>query len=317
MAIKLEYGVPTDRSGVNVRFGIEKGFFAEEGMDVSVRVIFGGPEISAAYDSGELKIGELGTPPGITAIGHGQRFKIIGSGLPRGIGLFFLVRRDLDGWDALKGQTLGSLSIGSCSYWYLREMLMQNRIDPDRDVAIRGLGNDYPRQFELFANGDIAALLSPEPNGTIGEARGLVKVWGNVLSLAKVPQLQWAIQVANDDFLRSEPDLVRKFLRVAQRASRYLADHPDEWVEFNAKLFGLPRELAERSVARERPTVHFDGQLDIAGLTRAIALQHHLGAIAEMLPLEHFVADGFQPPPVSSDGEELPRSERKPGYAVA
>ena len=68
MVIKLEYGVPTDRSGVNVRFGIEKGFFAQAGFDVSVRVIFGGPEISAAYDCGALKIGELGTPPGITSL---------------------------------------------------------------------------------------------------------------------------------------------------------------------------------------------------------------------------------------------------------
>jgi len=295
MSIKLEYGVPTDRSGVNVRFGIDKGFFAEEGLDVTVRVIYGGPEISAAYDSGELKIGELGTPPGITAIGNGQRFKIVGSGLPRGIGLFFMVRSDLGGWNDLKGRTLGALSIGSCSYWYLREMLTQNGIDPDHDVTIRGLGKDYPRQFELFEAGEIAALLSPEPNGTIGEQRGLVSVWGNVLTLADVPQLQWAIQVANEDFLRKEPELVRVFLRVAQRASRYLESHPEEWIEFNAKLFDLPRELAEKSVARERPTLHFDGRLDRPGLQRAIALQHHLGAIKDMLPLGHFVAEGFEP----------------------
>jgi ABC-type nitrate/sulfonate/bicarbonate transport system substrate-binding protein len=295
MSIRVEYGVPTDRSGVNVRFGIEKGFFAEEGLDVSVRVIYGGPEISAAYDCGELKIGELGTPPGITAIGNGKRFKIIGSGLPRGIGLFFLVRSGLDGWRALKGRTLGALSIGSCSYWYLREMLTQNGLDPDRDVKIRGLNDDYPRQFELFESGQISALLSPEPNGTIGESRTLVNVWGNVLDLADVPQLQWAIQVANDDFLRREPELVRTFLRVAQRASRHLASHLDEWIDFNARLFGLPRAVAEKSVARERPTLHFDGQLDRPGLQHAIALQHHLGAIKGLLPMERFVAEGFEP----------------------
>ena len=305
MAISLDYGVPTDRSGVNVRFGIEKGFFAAEGLNVSIRVIFGGPEIAAAYSSGELKIGELGTPPGITAIGNGHRFKIVGSGMPRGIGLFFLVRRGVDSWDALKGRTLGSLSIGSCSYWYLREMLSQNGIDPDHGVTIRGLGNDYPRQFELFRSGEIAALLSPEPNGSIGEAKDLVTVWGNVLSLAKVPQLQWAIQVANVSFLRSEPDLVRTFLRVAQRASRYLADHPDEWIDFNAALFGIDREVAAKSVARERPTLHFDGQLDQAGLTHAITLQHHLGAIKQILPVSHFVADGFQPAPTAQPEETV------------
>jgi len=297
MVIKLEYGVPTDRSGVNVRFGIEKGFFAQAGFDVSVRVIFGGPEISAAYDCGALKIGELGTPPGITAIGHGQRFKIIGSALPRGIGPFFLVHSGIESWNELKGKTLGSLSIGSCSYWYLREMLLQNGIDPDRDVTVRGLNNDYPRQFELFENGEIAALLSPEPNGTIAESRGLVRVWGNVLDLADVPQLQWCIQVANESFLAEEPELIREFLRVAQRSSRYLEDHPDEWMAFNARLFGLAPDVAARSLARERPTLHFDGQLDWPGLKCAISLQHSLGAIDAMMPVEAFVADGFQPPP--------------------
>jgi ABC-type nitrate/sulfonate/bicarbonate transport system substrate-binding protein len=297
MTIKLEYGVPTDRSGVDVRFGIEKGYFAEDGMDVSVRVVFGGPEIAAAYDSGELKIGELGTPPGITAIGRGLRFKIIGSGMCRGVGLFFLVNSKLKNWSDLKGKTLGSLSIGSCSYWYLKEMLSQHGIDPDSDVVVRGLGPDYPRQLELFESGEISALLSPEPNGTIGEARGLVSVWGDVLSLADVPQLQWSIQVANDDFLRDHPDIVRRFLKITQRAARYLDDHVDEAIAFNQKLFNLPHDLAVKSVTRERPTLHFDGQLDHPGLKQAIGLQHRLGAITEVKPPAAFVAEGFQPQP--------------------
>lgn len=297
MTIRLEYGVPTDRSGVDVRFGIENGYFAEDGMDVSVRVIFGGPEIAAAYDSGELKIGELGTPPGITAIGRGLRFKIIGSGMCRGVGLFFLVNSKLKNWFDLKGKTLGSLSIGSCSYWYLKEMLFQHGVDPDSDVVVRGLGPDYPRQLELFESGKISALLSPEPNGTIGEARGLVSVWGDVLSLADVPQLQWSIQVANNDFLRDHADIVRRFLKATQRAARYLHDHVEEAIAFNQRLFNLPHDLAVKSVMRERPTLHFDGQLDHSGLKRAIELQHRLGAITEVKPLVAFVAEGFQPQP--------------------
>ncbi len=305
MVTRVEYGVPTDRSGINVRFGIEHGFFAEEGLDVKVRVIFGGPEISAAYDFGELKIGELGTPPGITAIGNGQRFKIIGSGMPRGIGLFFLVRRDLNDWNDLRGQTLGSLSIGSCSYWYLIEMLSQHNLDPDRDVRIRGLNRDYPRQFDLFRSGEIAALLSPEPNGTIAEAQGLVKVWGNVLDLATVPDMQWSIQVANEAFLAREPEVVRAFLRAAQRSSRYLAEHTSEWIDFNARLFNLDRDVVERSIERERPTLHFDGQLDMPGLDRAIALQYQLGAIKEGLPIARFIAEGFQPAPIEAGSRQV------------
>jgi ABC-type nitrate/sulfonate/bicarbonate transport system substrate-binding protein len=97
---------------------------------LKVKVVFGGPEIAAAYYSGDLKIGELGSPPGITAIARGHRFRIIGSGLQRGVSLFFLLSPEITAWDDLKAKTLGALSRGSCSYWYLRELLSQHGIDP-------------------------------------------------------------------------------------------------------------------------------------------------------------------------------------------
>jgi ABC-type nitrate/sulfonate/bicarbonate transport system substrate-binding protein len=56
--MKLEYGTPTDKNSLTVRLGIEKGFFQDEGIDLSVRVIFGGPPLAAAYDSNELQFGE-------------------------------------------------------------------------------------------------------------------------------------------------------------------------------------------------------------------------------------------------------------------
>jgi ABC-type nitrate/sulfonate/bicarbonate transport system substrate-binding protein len=294
MAIKLDYGVPTDRSGINVRFGAAKGFFADEGIDLNVKVVFGGPEIAAAYHSGDLKIGELGSPPGITAIARGHRFRIIGSGLQRGVSLFFLLSPEIASWDDLKGKTLGALSRGSCSYWYLRELLSQHGVDPDEDVRIRGLGPDYPRQLELFERGEIAGLLSAEPNGALGEYRGIVKSWGDVFSLADVPKLQWVIQVANQDFLTREPALVRAVLRATLRSSRYLAENRDEWIEFAAKHFKVPWGVAKTALAREQPFFQFDGRLDEDGLRNAIDLQHYLGAIGDRLPISAFVAEDFK-----------------------
>lgn len=293
MAIKLDYGVPTDRSGINVRFGVVKGFFAEEGIDLNVKVVFGGPEIAAAYHAGDLKIGELGSPPGVTAIARGHRFKIVGSGLQRGVSLFLLLSPEIGTWTDLKGKTFGALSRGSCSYWYLRELLSQHGLDPDTDVTIRGLGPDYPRQLELFERGEIAGLLSSEPNGALGEYRGLVRSWGDVFSLAKVRPLQWVIQVANEDFVAKEPDLVRAVLRTALRSSRYLAAHRDEWIEFAADHFEVPRSVAKAAIEREAPFFQFDGRLDEGGLQNAIDLQHYLGAIPDRLPAGSFLADGF------------------------
>ena len=43
---QLEYGVPTDKCAVTVRMGIEKGFFRDEGIDLRVRVVYGGPPLA-------------------------------------------------------------------------------------------------------------------------------------------------------------------------------------------------------------------------------------------------------------------------------
>jgi len=44
--IALEYGIPTDKEALQLRLGIARGFFREEGIDLALRIIFGGPEIA-------------------------------------------------------------------------------------------------------------------------------------------------------------------------------------------------------------------------------------------------------------------------------
>lgn len=87
----LEYGIPTDREGIQLRLGIERDFYRDEGLEFSLKVVFGGSEIAAEYDSGRLKIGEIGTPPALTAIAIGSRFKIVGSSVRRGAVSYLVV----------------------------------------------------------------------------------------------------------------------------------------------------------------------------------------------------------------------------------
>ena len=63
---KIEYGLPSGNDALTVRLGIEKGIFEDEGLDLSARIVFGGPELAAAYDSGDISIGGIGSPSGLT-----------------------------------------------------------------------------------------------------------------------------------------------------------------------------------------------------------------------------------------------------------
>jgi ABC-type nitrate/sulfonate/bicarbonate transport system substrate-binding protein len=293
MNTAIEYGVPTNRCGLQLRMGIDKGFFRDEGIDLTLRIVLGGPEIAAELDSGRLKIGELGTPPGLTALAKGARFKIVGSSVRRGAVQYFVAHRRFHDWADLRGAKLGALSRGSCSDWYMREVLAHHAIDPDADVTIVGLGQRYPRILDLLADGELDGAIISEPHVTIGEQAGLFEVWLGLNSLDFVPRMQWSIAVANDEMLAQEPDLVGAVLRGCRRSYRYAAQNRDEWADFGASYYGIEPATMMKSIERELRDLHFDCEIDVEGLESAIALQQKLGAVTRPIRLADIVDARF------------------------
>jgi NitT/TauT family transport system substrate-binding protein len=283
MATAIEYGVPTDKCGVPLRLGIEKGFFRAEGLDLSLRVVFGGPEIAAEYDSGRLKIGELGTPPGLTAIGKGARFRIVGSSIRRGAVQYLCINPKFADWSELKGSRLGALSRGSCSYWFMREVLNHHGLDPDKDVTIVGLGPNYPRVVEMIEKRELDGAIISEPNVTMGDHAGAFRVWLGLNTVDFVPRMQWSIAVANRGTIEDEPELIAAVLRGCRQSYRYAAANRDEWAAFGARLFDIEQRTMKGSIDREFDDLHFDCQVDVEGLEAAIVLQRKLGAFPEGL----------------------------------
>ena len=304
MPTAVEYGVPTNRCGLQLRLGQEKGFFRDEGIDLTLRVVFGGPEIAAQFDTGRLPIGELGTPPGLTALANGARFRIVGSGVRRGAVQYFVAHRRYAGWQDLAGSRLGVLGRGSCSDWYMREVLTHHGIDPDTDVTISGLGARYPDILQMLAGEELDGAMMSEPHVTMGEEDGLFNVWLGMNKLDFVPPMQWTIAVANDGVLAAEPDLVSAVLRGCRRSYRYAADNRDEWADFGAHYFKISRQTMMKSIERELSDLHFDCAIDFGGLQAALDLQRKLGAVTAPLSLAEIVDHRFGRLPVAQDGLE-------------
>jgi ABC-type nitrate/sulfonate/bicarbonate transport system substrate-binding protein len=291
--IALAYGIPTDKEGIQLRLGIERGFFRHEGIDLTLRVVFGGPEIAAAYSSGALKIGELGSPPATTALSKGARFRIVASAIRAHALQYLVVAPTIDDWEALRGTTAAALSIGSCSYWFMRAVLAGHGLDPDRDVRVVGLGRDYPRVVELFEAGDLQAAVLSEPNVSIGEDRGAFRVLKALTDAEFCPTMQWSVTVANADVIAREPDLVAAVLRGCMRSYCNAVEHPDELAAFGARYFGLPIETVRKSIAREANGLRIDGRIDLATLQEAIDLQRRLGAFDGPMAAESIVDHSF------------------------
>ncbi|NKB20923.1 MAG: hypothetical protein GKS01_10530 [Alphaproteobacteria bacterium] len=292
---KIEYGAPTDKSADTVRLGVEKGIFEEEGLDLSVKVVFGGPQIAAAYESGELHIGEMGSPPCIDAIAAGMNFKIIGSGCRQRAHMFFGVRKGIESFDDLKGKKLGLLGLGSCPDWIARKILMQHGVEPDDDVTFVPLLDQYPRIIEIMERGDIDACMAMEPNLSIGEEKGLLNVWAAGFDEPYLPHYQWEVRVARDELIESDPELVSAVMRGCRRSAHYAASHVDEYRAFAARQFGISAEVAQSSLERELPHFHLDCQVDMSGLQVAVDMQQELGGIEQPMTAKDFVDLRFQP----------------------
>lgn len=275
---KLDYGVPSDKVGMDIRFGIKKGFFASENLDLNVRIVFGGPEIAAMYESGELKIGEIGTPPATTALAQGATFKIIGSGVRRRALQYFVARPEISSWTDLKGKGVGALSKGSCSYWFARLVLDRNGMSPDGDVQVVGLGPKYADVVELLKSGEIHGAVISEPNISIGENRGALRILKALTEPEFCPTMQWMVVVANRDFLARSPELAAAVLRASRRSYHYVAAHPEEFAQFCADHLGTDASTILASIERERGDMHPDCEIDMDGLELAIDLQRRLGA---------------------------------------
>src|SRR6185369_16656037 len=217
MSVALEYGIPTDKEALQLRLGIARGFFREEGIELALKVVFGGPEIARAFDEGALKIGELGTPPATTAIGRGARFKIVASSVRRRAVQYFVAAPAIGDWSDLRGKTVAALSIGSCSYWFMREVLQRHGLDPDGDLKIAGLGERYPRVVDLFRSGELAGAVLSEPNVSIGEGSGAYRVMAGLTDPVFCPDMQWSVVVAGVGAIANEPELIRAVLRGCQK----------------------------------------------------------------------------------------------------
>lgn len=292
---KLDYGAPTDKCAVTVRLGIEKGIFEAEGLDLSVKVVFGGPEIAAAYESGELRIGEMGSPPAINAIAAGKPFTIIGSGCRQRAHMYLGVRKGIGSFEQLKGKKLGLLGIGSCPDWIMRKMLIKHGLEPDKDVTFVPLLGEYPRIIEIMEEGRIDACLASEPNLSIGEERGVLDVWAAGFDDPYLPDYQWIVRVARTDLVESDPELVATVLRGCRRSAHYAAQHVDEWVAFAARQYRTSERAARRAVERELPHFQLDCRIDVSGLQKAVDMQYELGGIARPMKAEDFTDLRFQP----------------------
>jgi NitT/TauT family transport system substrate-binding protein len=203
--------------------GRDAGLLQKYGIDARIVVFDAGSILAQAALSGEVKFSISSGPATIASRTQGADTTIIAAcvnTLPYSV----VAAKGITRWDQLKGKKIAISRFGSGTDTAIRLVLKRYGIDPAKDVVIVQLGTQPGRVQALAADAIAATIISP-PLDLTAKKQGY-PILVNIADL-KIPYPQQIIETT-DRFIRSNPHLVKSFLKGFIEGVRYATTHKEE-----------------------------------------------------------------------------------------
>jgi NitT/TauT family transport system substrate-binding protein len=286
---KVSVGVQPNTPFAVVPFGVEKGFFKEQGLDVEVKTIATATTIPPALLAGQLQFSNWSFPSFATLAGQGLPLKIIGAGDTTGtsletdyIQLVALKKSGLTDVADLKGKTIAINSLASLSEVQMKITLTNAGVDLD-DVKLVPI--PFPDQLAALTAGRVDAIGSAEPFLTLAATQEEV-VRLAPLDVAVMPDMPLSLWMASEKFVAQDPDAVRAFQLALIKSLEYVADHEDEFRAFVPGFSGVSAEVAEKMIL---PT--WTTSIDEVKAQELAEIMHENGAVDTVPTMKDFITE--------------------------
>ncbi|MCT2587992.1 ABC transporter substrate-binding protein [Actinophytocola gossypii] len=241
-------------------YGIEQGYYADEGIDLKIQPGNGSGTTIQAVAQGQTTFGWADTPALLHGISEGMPVKSVGVFLQKGpASLEFLSEQNISSPQDLKGKTVGGTP-GDAMYATFPAWLAANGLKPG-DVEVVNM--DAANKIAQLAEGQVDAIMGFfHDQGPTIEARTGKQVDYLLFADSGLNMLGTGI-VANEDTLTNKADLVSRFVRATQKSwSEAVTDIP---AAAKAMADGAenepPLEVLEQQLELAEPLL----QLDTAG----------------------------------------------------
>jgi len=207
---------------------LEKGFFADEGLEVELTNANGGDKAMTALLSNNAEVILMGTEATIYVKNQGATDPAVNfAQLTQADGSFLVSREPIQNftWDMLKGKTLIGQRKGGMPEMVSEFVQKNNGVIPFKDVEI--LQNiDYANLGSAFASGtgDFVQLFEPIASKLELEGKGHV-----VASFGQESgKLPYTVYITKQSFMNNNPDTVQKFTNAVYKAQQWVANHSSE-----------------------------------------------------------------------------------------
>jgi NitT/TauT family transport system substrate-binding protein len=230
--------------------GISKGFFEEEGLDVTPVVAQGGAAIIPAVVNGDQEIGFSNVVSLMLAQTQDLPVKIISQGIQatddaENDTAAIAVKGDSDIREPadLEGKTIAINTLNNISQLTVTAALDGEGVDTSTLHFVEVPLPDMVGQLEA---GQIDAAGLVEPFVTTGKDAGMRTIIYD--RVATEPKMTVATYFTSDSYLESNPDQVDAFVKAMNRSLEYATAHPDEARQAIADYTEIPPDVLEKVV---------------------------------------------------------------------
>jgi NitT/TauT family transport system substrate-binding protein len=311
LAPMLSLGMTLDAAGENIAVGnygssangmpfavaLYKGFFKEEGADVTGIVASQGGGTSVRNAMAGVAYGEANPGAIAVAIQQGADIKIVSDNVLTIAEFAWMVKKDspIKTIQDLKGKKIGYTNPRSTSQ-ALAILLLQKAGYKPEDAQLVKTGGFGPMLAALDLDQiDVAAVTEPLWSKVRDKYRVLIT------GAEALPPLDNVVGMATGEAIKNRGDFIRAVIRARRRAVEFMIAHPDEAGDLVAKDFNITPDVARNAVRNLTKSYTQgipywgNGQIHLEGMKRIIQVQKMVGALEGDIDITKMIDTQFLP----------------------
>jgi len=248
-------------SEMPVYVGKDAGIYTKHGFNVEPIFILGGSTTIQALIGKSLDVLMGGATPMLSAVINGAQLKIIG-GMNNRIPFALLAQPEIKTGAQLKGKKIGITRFGSNTDFIARLAAQEFGLNPKSEITIVQTGAPESRLLALKTRTVDATLFNIE------QAVVAKKMGYNVLVnfLEKEIDYTHIAIIAREDTIKTQPEMLRRFMRAYVESIRYFKTHKEEAIKKSMQLQKLTdREAIETGYMSNVKALPDDGRPTVKG----------------------------------------------------
>ena len=263
-------------------YGIQRGFFKDENIDLEYRMLRTDIGVKALVNSEIDYLYSAGTA--IRASMRGLPIRALSYDLER-LTHYLMARSNVRNAADLKGKIIGVSSPGASGDVAARACLRSLNLDPKKDVTIVSMGSDAIRYSALKA-GSVEAIIAPLPRNIQLKKEGFSELcYAGRLFKGAVSGV-----IATVERIRAKPEQAKAVLRGMLKTSRSLTKERSDFIEFLVSKVKLERDAASETAAVLIEAQTKNGIIDEPDLQNVIETERQIAGIEKPIKVSD-VAD--------------------------